>query len=369
MNFNLYNILMLVGAIQGIVFSSIVFLSLKYRNRSLFFLAALILCIALNNLQYFLLDSAVISVQEFFGVFYIPLSTLSMVLFFFYVKFFLFPESKMTSADKLLFLPFLLFLLLIIFYKTVLALGLMTAGITFFFGELIFIHELIALLFSVGVLLLIFSKVLRFEKMTKNIFPPKITWLKYTAGISLFLCFVYAFSIFKDMTSSASGSNFFYFLWISQSFVIYWLGHVGIYKYGFAEGQQVNKSYANSQKGSVSLPFKNEHISAFKKFVVEDKNYLNSELTLDMVAENLGLSKSYLSRMINAELRSSYTDYINSLRVEEAKLNIQNPESEKFTLIAIGLEAGFNSKSAFNSAFKKFTGFTPSEFKKIKNNA
>lgn len=71
--------------------------------------------------------------------------------------------------------------------------------------------------------------------------------------------------------------------------------------------------------------------------------------------------------MINAELHTSYTDYINALRVEQAKLTIQNPESEKYTLIAIGLESGFNSKSAFNNAFKKFTGITPSEFKKIKN--
>ena len=52
------------------------------------------------------------------------------------------------------------------------------------------------------------------------------------------------------------------------------------------------------------------------------------------------------------------------LRVEEAKGIIQNPASEKFTLIAIGLEVGFNSKSAFNNAFKKHTGLTPSDFRK-----
>ena len=83
-----------------------------------------------------------------------------------------------------------------------------------------------------------------------------------------------------------------------------------------------------------------------------------------MAAEKLGLSKSYLSRLIHAERHTSYSDYINSLRVKEAKLIIQNPESEKFTLIAIGLEVGFNSKSAFNNAFKKHGGLTPSEFKK-----
>lgn len=71
--------------------------------------------------------------------------------------------------------------------------------------------------------------------------------------------------------------------------------------------------------------------------------------------------------MINAELNTSYTDFINSLRVQKAKYNIQKAESEKYTLIAIGLEAGFNSKSAFNKAFKKYTGFKPSEFKKSLN--
>lgn len=71
--------------------------------------------------------------------------------------------------------------------------------------------------------------------------------------------------------------------------------------------------------------------------------------------------------MINAELNTSYTDFIHSLRVQKAKYNIQKAESEKYTLITIGLEAGFNSKSAFNKAFKKYTGFTPSEFKKSLN--
>ena len=95
-----------------------------------------------------------------------------------------------------------------------------------------------------------------------------------------------------------------------------------------------------------------------------DKIHLDNNITLESVAEKLNLNKSYLSRLINSELKMNFSDYLNSVRVEEAKSYISNPEFSNYTLVAIGLEAGFNSKSAFNNAFKKFTGLTPSEYRK-----
>lgn len=358
---------MLVGGIQGIVFSVIVSFSKKYQTKSLFFLAALILCISLNNLQYFLLDSKIININQFFGLIYIPVATLSMVLYFLYVKFFLFPEEKMTGLNKLLFLPFIIFFGLTLFYKIILAFGLLTSGLTSFFSKLINIHEGFALVFSIFLLALIFRQIFLFEKIHKNSPKNRIKWLKYTSFISLFITLLYGFSIYMDVRSYNGNSNIYYVLWICQSFVIYWLGHIGIYKFGIREEQKLIRKFSTNQRVTVAVTAKNEHISNLEKFIVQDKNYLSSELTLDVVSEKLGLSKSHLSRLINAELNTSYTDYINSLRVEEAKVIIRNPESEKFTLIAIGLEVGFNSKSAFNNAFKKYTGFTPSEFKKNKN--
>ena len=273
---------MLVGAIQGIVFSLIVTFFKKYRIKSLFFLAALILCFALNNLQYFLLDSKIITIQQFFGVLYFPFATLSMVFYFFYVKYFLFPESKLTTANKLLFLPFLLFFFLTLFYKVVLLLGAITEGISLFFSRLIYIHEGFALLFSIFLLVLIFRKISLFQQ-NKALFRDRINWLKYTSIISLIICVLYGFSIYMEITASSESRIFYYILWISQSFVIYWLGHMGIYKFGIREEQEKIRKFANTQKISVSLPSENEYIAAFEKFIVEEKNYLNSELTLDIV--------------------------------------------------------------------------------------
>lgn len=351
---------MLIGALQGIIFAIIIFFSKKYRNKANFFLAFLVLCIAVNNLQYYLLDIKLINAAQFFGIVYIPFPTLSMVMYFFYVQFFLYPNSQFSFKYKLLLLPFMIFFLLTVFYKVALAFDVITIGINQFFENLVYIHEIVALLYSFALLIGILTMVFNFEKKNKCS-KKRINWLKYTSWISFSLCFLWAFSIARELSGF---QNSFYLFWIVQSFTIYWLGHLGIYEFGIQEEQQSIREFAHTQKIVVTIPSKNEHIFALENYIVNEKNYLNSELTLDLVAEKLDLSKSYLSRIINAELKMSFTDYINSLRVEEVKRYIQNPEFEKYTLIAIGLEAGFNSKSVFNNSFKKFTGFTPSEYKK-----
>jgi len=286
-----------------------------------------------------------------------------MVLYFLYVKFFLFPKSRFRIWDYLLFLPFIIFLGFTVLYKIMLALGNMTSGISGFFHQLIYVHEIFAFLYSIVLLAFIFRRIVVFRKTNSNIYRIRTSWLFYTSLISLFLCFLWGYSIYQELVTDTA-FNTFYFLWIAQSFTIYWLGHMGIYQYGILEEKKNIRRFSKNNPVAVSLPSKNEYIVLLEKYIVEEKNYLNSELTLDIVSDKIGVSKSHLSRIINAELKTSYTDYVNVLRVEEAKLYMQNPDFEKYTLIAIGMEAGFNSKSSFNTAFKKFTGHTPSEFRK-----
>ena len=67
------------------------------------------------------------------------------------------------------------------------------------------------------------------------------------------------------------------------------------------------------------------------------------------------------------ELRQNFYDYVNGCRIEEAKRLLQDAIHRKKTVLNILYEAGFNSKSAFNLAFKKYTGMTPTEFKNRKH--
>jgi AraC-like DNA-binding protein len=99
-------------------------------------------------------------------------------------------------------------------------------------------------------------------------------------------------------------------------------------------------------------------------FVENKKPYLNPELTLDQLAMQLSLKPRVLSNVINDELGHSFYDFINRYRINEASRLLTKPKDKKITILEVLYEVGFNSKSSFNTLFKKYTGLTPSEFKK-----
>jgi AraC-like DNA-binding protein len=106
------------------------------------------------------------------------------------------------------------------------------------------------------------------------------------------------------------------------------------------------------------------HLKNLLRIMETDKPYLNSELTLRDLAARLSLSTHNLSEILNTKLNQNFYDFINRYRVEEVKRRLTEDESEKFSLIAIAFDSGFNSKSAFNSIFKKQTNTTPSQYRK-----
>jgi AraC-like DNA-binding protein len=96
----------------------------------------------------------------------------------------------------------------------------------------------------------------------------------------------------------------------------------------------------------------------------EKKLYQIQELTLAMVSEELDLHPNTLSQVINSVEKKNFFDYINSLRIEEFKERIAIPDNQKYTLLSIAYECGFNSKTSFNRNFKNLTGQSPSEYLK-----
>jgi len=94
------------------------------------------------------------------------------------------------------------------------------------------------------------------------------------------------------------------------------------------------------------------------------KPYLDAELTLSGLAKELNISRSQLSQLINEGLGDNFYNFVNKYRVEQVKDFMNDPSMKNFNLLGIALEAGFKSKSTFNLIFKRFTGLTPTEFKK-----
>ncbi len=96
----------------------------------------------------------------------------------------------------------------------------------------------------------------------------------------------------------------------------------------------------------------------------EKKPYLEPELTILDVANQLHIPRHHLTQVLNEKLGRNFYTFINEYRVEEAKRLLLDPHNDNLTLLAIGYDAGFNSKSSFNTLFKQYTGLTPSEFRK-----
>lgn len=99
----------------------------------------------------------------------------------------------------------------------------------------------------------------------------------------------------------------------------------------------------------------------------EDKIYRQPKLSLKELAESLKLPVKYVSYLINNYHQKNFHDFINSYRLEEVSAKMQDEQFKDYTLLALAIDAGFNSKSTFNLAFKKLKGQTPSEYRKELN--
>ena len=98
------------------------------------------------------------------------------------------------------------------------------------------------------------------------------------------------------------------------------------------------------------------------ELIQHKKIHLQPSLTIGNLAKSSGYPEYLISLFINRIHGLSFRDYINTLRINEAKILLENPD-EKRTILDIAYECGFNSKSTFNSAFKKTTHQTPSTFR------
>lgn len=133
-------------------------------------------------------------------------------------------------------------------------------------------------------------------------------------------------------------------------------------------GHQLDQLIAGGQQKYLHSRLKYEDIDSLKfriqDYLEEEKPFLDPEFRLSQMAKALEVNGNDLSQAINEGFQKNFHALINTYRVEEVKRQLRDPRSEHLTLLAIGLQAGFNSKTTFNTVFKKITSMTPSQFKK-----
>jgi len=193
---------------------------------------------------------------------------------------------------------------------------------------------------------------------TENI---NISWVKFFMSVFLiinifFLLGLVAVIHLDHMTWLWKGVG------ILFSLSIFALGYKGILQREVFD----TSDYISTEEPLITATVKpdQQQIDKLISFMSEKKPYLDAELTLSSLAKELNLSRSQLSQLINTGIGENFYDFVNKYRVEEVKRLMIDPKMSNFNLLGIALEAGFKSKSTFNLIFKRFTGLTPSEYKR-----
>lgn len=228
--------------------------------------------------------------------------------------------------------------------------------------------ELFSTLHAVGYILASMIVLKRYRTGLKDNFSSldkiNLLWLKVVLAIMLG---AFTLLLFIDSLMFA-GVNLFYLITFTTVF-----GAVTVYAMSFLyfryisrfsltislTAERVNTRYDSSPLTGEELKSYWEKLEAIMR---EERLYLNKELTLVELANRLDIPRQYLSQVINQEAGLKFYDYVNSYRVEEFIRLSSLPENCNYTILSLAFDAGFNSKSSFNSFFKKDRGMTPSQY-------
>lgn len=199
---------------------------------------------------------------------------------------------------------------------------------------------------------------------TENI---DLQWLKLILYFFMALSFVsLSTHIISDLIPLIPFSQADNLLFLSLSLAILFIGYFGIKQqaiYPRHIESPLSYSISTAESKSRNKDFQEEK-ARLEELLKSQKLYLRPRLSLDELAQEMNMSSNQLSQLINEGFQKSFYDLINEMRVDEVKAKIQDLDYAHLSLLGIGLESGFNSKSSFNLIFKKFSGQTPSQYRK-----
>lgn len=208
----------------------------------------------------------------------------------------------------------------------------------------------------------------RHARVIKNNFSSfqkiSLNWLRvFVVALTIFWIFAGMF----DVLFKAGNWDV---VWGASCVVIYLIGYFGfmqpeVFSAPVFDPKIVISTESPKYEKSSLTPKMAE--AQFQKLVIvmeKEKLYLDKDIGLSCLAQKLGIPLHHLSQIINEKTGSNFYDYINAQRIEEAKRLLLDPKMNNRSIASIAFDAGFNSLSAFNAAFKKFIKSTPSQFRR-----
>ncbi len=373
MEITIKNAIELLAGFQAFLFAIYLVVKKDGQKTSNYFIAVFIALLALNVLDYFA-KFILNPFSENIAVFLQTLIYLAAPALYFHIKTFLFPNSKLKAKDLLHALVYFVTNIVVI----VLIIVEMQNGdipediennVGLIFYSILYIQVYIYLYLSYQQLKK--HKQIFFENYS-NTNTKRYTYLSnliYGVGILFLLSFI---NILTRFALKLESFSFFPYIVISMIlFFFCWLIYNGLRSPGLFIDEvnaqppvkKLVKNSGFSNKAGFDPQVK-EQLGQIKKFMETDEPFMDASLTLHTLAKKTNIPSRELSILINHHLNKHFFDFVNEYRIEKAMELLTSPDRREFTVLEILYEVGFNSKSSFNTAFKKHTGFTPTEYRR-----
>ena len=304
-----------------------------------------------------------------------PFHYLYVPMLFFYVLSFTKKQFHIRKNYLFHFFPFIIFCILIIlkFYihgadriRDILNAGNLFSSLeAWFFGILVYVQ-----FFSYTIASLIIIK--KYQVEIKNIYSTiehiNLSWLNFV---------IFGFIgwksleiiVFVLLITGRNYSAIFFYIAAEVVFLIFvsLMFLKGLKQPEIFSGNNENRNKRKYEKVLLSEAMKEDYKNKLIQCMEAQKPYLEPSLCLNDLAEKVSISPQHLSQVLNTCLNKNFFDFINSYRIKESKRLLSGQASNKKTILEILYESGFNSKSVFNTAFKKHAGMTPSQFRQLQN--
>jgi len=370
-HFNLFNIVLLFGTLQGVILSLVLLFSRSDKRQNRYFLAAFMLVLAYNSFGTFCWSSGFyVGWLDFFDGL-LPYTFIFSVgsSFYLYIKTSIEPDIIPAKLVFKIFLPALVdlvFRLCLLVYAILIKTAVLH-GINA--GKIDAVYRPVAMALMVIVFWYFLIKAIRlFKKQQIQISGSQPSaeqtlatkWTRILLIAMTLIATVWALTIFSSVLFNITRLAFFAPIEIILVIFVYWIGLRGY--------QQTRVVYVNEQKAaktyvdSIDPDEAEKCIRLLKDAMDTDKLYLDPELTVNKLADHLSISPKMISAVLNGQLKKGFSAFVNEYRVAEVKEKMLHPGNNHITLAGLARDSGFNSVATFQRVFKAAETMSPKEF-------
>lgn len=357
---------MFVGIIIGITFIIYTNLSPKSLDKSIVYLNLFVLFFTLHNLQITIADYNYIELNFVHRKLLFPFYALIIPAFYTFVAHYLRVEKQIKSFVTLSYVLFFIEIIIRIFLAT----NYFYNKNNFIVAKYAQIEEIVNLGFTIFLFLKVVYVFLNQSKLYEQIASyDNMKWLKKFLLYGFVIIILWVFAVAVNINEVIFPNIFVYYpLRLSSNILILWIAYNAFFHYNLLTERIQLRAEIKNEKPTQNALFEavqnvDLNFVIVQNHIIENKKYLIPEYSLENLATETNISVKKLSHILHKNTNFGFPDYINSLRVQKVKKYLKNPKYFNYTIIAIGLECGFNSKSTFYRAFIKLVGMTPSAYR------